>query len=260
MNTRLFLTTLLAAFLLITGSAEAASRVVKLRSQSPEDVCMMLERLFGDDLRCSPVPSIQAVVLAADTQERLDEAAALISRLDRRPATLRYSVRRRTNSARSVTKIGLSGSHPRPEFESRSGTSRDTDRRSVVGMEGAWLRFTDDALRLETVPAPWGPETIAITHRQGIEIRGTRVGTDAAIIELRASSGPEHENRLLLTHIEVPFGRWTELGGVSESDADRNDGYGLGRSGRARLQEKSHSSVDGWEVLVDLLEPGDPVE
>ncbi|HEY9071744.1 MAG TPA: secretin N-terminal domain-containing protein [Candidatus Ozemobacteraceae bacterium] len=260
MNLRLLPVLLVSILLLSAISADAASKVVKLRSQRPEEVCDILSRLFGSGLRCAPVPSIQAVVIAADSPERVDEAAALLARLDRRPGTMRFSVRHTSTSSRSRTELGLNRARLEPWLESRAGSAQKTGHRSVVGMEGAWLSFTDDTLRLETVPAPWGPETIAITHRQGIEIRGTQSGSGTVIIELRAASGPEQDSRNLLTRVKVPFGQWTRLGDTTEAESSHQDGFGIGNAGMARIDEKSHSSVDGWEVLVDLVEPGDPLE
>lgn len=245
--------------LLVCTAAEAATRVFRIRSRGAEEVCDTLRQMFGDRMRFAPVPSINAVVVGADTESDLNEAAALLFQLDRRPATLRFTVKRRERGSESRQAFRVS---PRRDgtgrFDSRQNSGSLSESRTVTGMEGAWLLIADDMTRLETMETPWGPETAVIRHRQGVEIKGVRgSASGTAIIEVRAASGPEIRTSTILSSLEVPFGRWVSLGGTSGDGADAGAGAAIGRDGGLSHRTSSGRFLDEWELQVELAVPGD---
>jgi len=248
-----------AVVFLFCSSADGATRVLKLKSQNPVTVCETLHQLFGDRLRAAVVMSINAVVITANSEPALDEASALLAQLDRRPAVFRYQVRRRED--RSASKSGFrfrdkAGSIP--AYERRSHQGHGTVTRTISGMEGSWLELTDDSMRIVTQRSPWGPESAIVTHRQGVELRGTRGASGTAIIEIRAASGSESQTSTILSRIEAPFGRWFSLGGTGRSGSDAHTEATIGRP-PARFESRSAetASLEDWELLVDIIAAGD---
>lgn len=245
--------------LFICTTAEAATRVVRVRSRGADEVCDTLRQLFGERIRFAPVPSLNAVVIGADTESDLDEAATLLSQLDRRPATFRFTVKRRERGTESEREFRVSSRRGKAgRFETRQSRNTLAETRTVIGMEGGWHLIADDMIRLESMDTPWGPETAVIRHRQGVEIKGVRSSASGtAIIDVRAASGPEIRTSTILSRLEVPFGRWVSLGGTSGNVADAGSGAGVGHGGGITHRKSSETLLDEWELLVDLADPGD---
>lgn len=246
-------------FLLLCMTAECATRVVRIRTRASEDICGTLQQIFGDRMRFVSVPSINAVVIGADTDSDVNEAALLLAQLDRRPATFRFSIRRRERRSDSSRELGT----PRHRgdgfrYESSSSRNRLSEARVITGMEGTWHLLADDMIRVETLHTPWGPESAVIRHRQGVEIKGVRgSASGTAILDVRASSGPESRTSSLLSQIEAPFGQWIALGGTTRSDSDSGSQSAVGgRSGYSN-RKGAGTALDEWEICVDLLDPGE---
>jgi len=247
------------AFLLFCTTAESATRVVRIRTRSADEVCDTLRQMFGERMRFASVSSINAVVIGADTDDEVNEAAVLLSQLDRRPATFRFTVKRRergtttTREFRVSTRRGGTG-----RFETRQDGNTLSETRTVTGMEGGWHLIADDLLRLESMNTPWGPETAVIRHRQGVEIKGIRASASGtAIIEVRAASGPENRTSTILSRLEVPFSRWISLGGTTGDGAGAGVSAAIGNDGRISNRKTSGTFLDDWELQVDLLDPGE---
>ncbi|HNW36362.1 MAG TPA: hypothetical protein PKM25_15590 [Candidatus Ozemobacteraceae bacterium] len=239
-------------------AAECATRVLKMKSQNPETVCATLQQLFGDRLRTAVVTSINAIVISADSEPALDEASALVAQLDRRPATFRFQVRRREHRSASESGFRIkSKSGSFPSYEQRNSHGSGMETRNITGMEGSWLQLTDDSTRIETLNTPWGPESAVVNHRQGIEIKGSLGASGTAVIEIRAASGPESRTSTILSRIEAPFGTWFSLGGTDRSGSEAHAESSFGRMTGSASGMRKASSLDDWEVLVDVIAAGE---
>lgn len=245
--------------LLSCVTAEGATRVIRIRTRGAEEVCETLRQMFCDRMRFVPVPSINAVVIGADGEPDLNEAAALLSQLDKRPATFRFTVKRRERETDSRKELRISPQHGGTgRFEMRRDRHALSEARTITGMEGSWHLIADDMTRLETMHTPWGPETAVIRHRQGAEIMCVRTSASGtAIVEVRAASGPEIRTSTVLSRIEVPFGQWISLGGTAGDDSDSGTVTGTGHDGGISNRGSSGTFLDEWELLVDLVDRGE---
>lgn len=245
--------------LLFCTSADGATRVFRIRTRGAEEVCDTLRQMFGDRMRFASVPSINSIVIGADTESDLSEAAALLSQLDKRPATLRFTVRRRENETGSEREFRVSPRHGGTgRFETKQRRNTLSETRTITGMEGGWHLIADDMMRIETLETPWGPESAVIRHRQGVEVKGVRASASGtAIIELRAASGPEIQTSTILSRLEVPFGQWVSLGGTTAADSGAGTGTSIGHGSIVSNRKTSGIFLDAWEIQVDLAVPGE---
>ncbi len=246
-------------FLLFCTTVESATRVVRIRTRGADEVCDTLQQIFGERMRFASVSSINAVVIGADTDDDLNEAAVLLSQLDRKPATFRFTVKRRERGTETKREFRVSSRRGGTgRFETKQDRNTLSETRTVTGMEGSWHLIADDLLRFEPMDTPWGPETAVIRHRQGVEIKGVRASASGtAIIEVRAATGPEIRTSTILSRLEVPFGRWISLGGTTGDGASAGVDTAIGHDGSISNRKTSGIFLEDWELLVDLLDPGE---
>ncbi len=254
---------LLALLMMAAGTAipraEAAARVIKLKAAAAGEVIRVLQATFGRQVRAADAPMINAVVLNADSARLLEEAAALVAELDQPPVSLRYSVRRISEEEARGWQAGLAHRHgtTRLEAEQFSSRGRDSEVRTVVGLEGCPVALTDETTRIIDMATPWGPQTAVLKAERGLRLVGRRAGEGQAVVEVRYAQGGEAAADVLVTQVCVPLGTWTYLGDVSRAADSADAGVeGQGSRGGGSVSRRRRHGSQHYLVKVDLANPG----
>ena len=232
---------------------EAATEVVKLRGQSPEAVADVVRQLYHGRARVAEAPSIQAVVLYAETKELLEEIKRVIRDLDAPPKTLQFSVRAIEWDARQQTGHSVSLGRHRiiPDAAIAHLQTRGSEVRTIRGMEGYPLGLTDQTTRVLPMATPWGPNTMTLTQTRGLKIMGRCSGPDQVIIEVFYASGKDMSTRQILTQLQVPVNTWVDLGDLTSANTTTGGAVSAGQG----LHHEHHRRRDRGQThyLVKVI-------
>lgn len=243
----------------VTTPVPAATRVVKVRSGSPAMLADILRQTFGRQIRIAEAPMISALVLNAERDDLLDQAAALLAQLDQPPVTFRFSLRRISAEEARSWQVGAASHRERGvqiQAQQTSRQERGTDVRTVMGLEGFPVALIDETSRFVDLSTPWGPQTAVLKSERGLRILGRRAGDGMAVVEIRSADGTESSATRLISQVAVKLGEWTYLGDVaSHRTGDGTDVRLRGTRGGGSIGRSSERQSAHYLVKVEVVGP-----
>jgi len=129
-KTKLMLLLILVNLPALAFSAEI--QLIRLKYADPHSVAHTIKALFGGRVNAVPVPSVNGVAINASDQYEMDEIKKLAAVLDRRPATLRFSIQSDSHGREKSQTIGY---RQRPRAETTTSTTTASSMRTIVAME-----------------------------------------------------------------------------------------------------------------------------
>ncbi|NCB39729.1 MAG: hypothetical protein EOM80_13275 [Erysipelotrichia bacterium] len=246
---------MLLLFLLIVNclsSVTAAEiRIFKLRYASPCSVERVCESLFAGQASFAAAPQINALVVNSDDNALFAEVEKLVLALDCKPAMLNFTVKSLADSKENAQKLKI-------QSNSLSGittknTSSSHSERSITVLEFARARFTDDQIRVYSVPAIYGKESIALTTSHGLKISG-HVSDDGRVwVQVWYAEDAADETETLLTELEVEPGCWNEFGGLQQGAKERDISQSFGRISGLRQKSFGCRIARRFAIKVDVV-------
>ncbi len=242
---------MLAVFLLSSAFA-AEIRVYRLNYARPESVAAVCTSIFGGQGTFVASANINALVVNTDDKELFREIEKLVAALDRKPATLRFSVQSLGESLETQHRL-KAGPGRGPGFNTTSSRSSRSSQRSVLALEFAKAAFTDDQIRIYSFPGWYGDETHVLTISHGMKVSGhvTEAGRIMVQVWYAEDSGSDTEQ--LLTEIEVEPGQWVEFGGLTQGGADRSRATEIGKDGGINLKKGRVQTDRRFAIRVDMI-------
>jgi len=245
---------------LFNRAVQASTKVIKLKMQSPQAVANVIRQSFGHDLRVAEAPMINAVVISSDDEKMIAGAEALISEIDRVPATLQYSVRLVSeDQARGLTaEIDADKNAGALSAKWLDKNSRSTETRTLVGLEGEKLKLTDETVRVETLPAPWGEQPVIIKQERGLKISGRLAGKNEAVVAIHHAEGTDMSANTLVTQVRAPLGQWFFLGNLDKGDNGNNESLNINQNSFIVGGKNNRGSLKKlYMIKIDLLKKGE---
>jgi len=242
---------LLSVFLLSTAFATEI-RVYRLNYARPESVAAVCTSIFGGQGTFVASPNINALVVNTDDKELFREIEKLVAALDRKPATLRFSVQSLGESNETQHRLKTGSGHG-SGFNTTSTQSSRSSQRSVLALEFAKAAFTDDQIRIYSFPGWYGDETHVLTISHGLKVSGhvTEAGRIMVQVWYAEDSGSDTEQ--LLTELEVEPGQWVEFGGLAQSGADRSRSVAIDKDGSLSLKKGRAQTDRRFSLRVDMI-------
>lgn len=242
---------LLAVFLFSSAFA-AEIRVYRLNYARPESVAAVCTSIFGGQGTFVASANINALVVNTDDKELFREIEKLVAALDRKPATLRFSVQSLGESSDIQHRL-KTGPGREPGFNTTSTQSSRSSQRSVVALEFAKAAFTDDQIRIYSFQGWYGDETQVLTISHGLKVSGhvTEAGRIMVQVWYAEDSGSDTEQ--LLTELEVEPGQWVEFGGLTQGGADRSRSAEIGKDGSINLKKGRTQTDRRFSLRVDMI-------
>lgn len=242
----------LLALLLFSPAFAAEIRVYRLNYARPESVAAVCTNIFGGQGTFVASPNINALVVNTDDKELFKEIEKLVAALDRKPATLRFSVQSLGESNETQHRL-KTGPGRAPGFDTTRTQSSRSSQRSVVALEFAKAAFTDDQIRIFSFPGWYGDETHVLTTSHGLKVSGhvTEAGRIMLQVWYAEDSGSDTEQ--LLTELEVEAGQWVEFGGLNQGGSDRSRSAGIGRDGSLDLKKGRAQTDRRFAIRVDMI-------
>lgn len=249
---KLILPAFLLAVLLFSSAFAAEIRVYRLNYARPESVAAVCTNIFGGQGTFVASPNINALVVNTDDKELFKEIEKLVAALDRKPATLRFSVQSLGESSETQHRL-KTGPGRAPGFDTTQTRSLRSSQRSVVALEFAKAAFTDDQIRIYSFPGWYGDETHVLTISHGLKVSGhvTEAGRIMVQVWYAEDSGSETEQ--LLTELEVEAGQWIEFGGLTQGGDDSSRSAGLGKDGSLNLKKGRAQTDRRFSLRVDMI-------
>lgn len=242
---------LLAAFCVLPLNAREI-RVFKLQYASPFSVARICETLFAGQGTFVASPQINALVVNADDKELFHEIEKLLAALDRRPATLRFTVKSVGTASENLQRVKFkNGRFPGITNEKQSSTRQS--ERSVVALEFARARFTDDQIRVFSVPNWYGNEIAIISTSHGLSVSGHATESGSLMVQVWYAEGNGNNTESLLTELEVAAGQWVEFGGLQQGGDGHQRTAGIGVEGQLTVSRDKRQTDRRFAIRVDLI-------
>lgn len=243
----LFLTLLFAAALPATEI-----RVFKLYYSSPAAVARTCEALFRGQANFAAAPSINALVVNTDDKELFPEIEKLVKELDRKPVTLRFTVRSLGSSSEDQRRLRV-GTGKFPDLRDDRQVIHRQSERSITVLENAKAQFTDDQVRVFSLPGWYGPEVVQLTTSHGLKVSGHVTGNGTVMIQVWYAQENGADTEQLLTELEVATGQWAEFGGLAQDGGHNNRSVTAGNDGELTTA-RGKSQIDSrFAIRVDLI-------
>lgn len=248
---RILSAVLLSVFLLSAAFA-AEIRVYRLNYARPESVAAVCTSIFGGQGTFVASANINALVVNTDDKELFREIEKLVAALDRKPATLRFSVQSLGENNETQHRIKAGSGHG-SGFNTTSTQSSRSSQRSVLALEFAKAAFTDDQIRIYSFPGWYGDETHVLTISHGMKVSGhvTEAGRIMVQVWYAEDSGSDTEQ--LLTELEVEPGQWVEFGGLAQGGADRSRLAAIDKDGSLSLKKGRAQTDRRFSIRVDMI-------
>lgn len=243
---------LMFATVFICSAAAREIRVFKLQYASPSSVARICETLFTGQGTFVASPQINALVVNADDKELFHEIEKLLAALDRRPATLRYTVRSIGEARENRQQVKFKSGRF-PGISNEKNTSNRQSERSVLALEFARARFTDDQIKVFSSPGWYGNEVAVVSTSHGLSVSGHLTESGRVIVQVwyAEDSGGDTEN--LLTELEVEAGQWAEFGGLVQGDGQRQRSAAIGTDGGLTATRGQRQTDRRFAIRVDLI-------
>ena len=255
-----FILILLFLSLIINSSAYAEIKVIKLSYSNPESIVTTLTNLYGNKIKVSAVPMINSIVVNSNNNKIITEIENLIRSLDRKPATLIFTIHRLENDTQHNSLSGYNTAGKKGiAFETKKWQKKSNSFRTITALEFNKASFTDSTLKVFAIPTYYGAEANVITTTRGLKISGQLINNKSVLVSLWYSTGSSFsESEELLTSLEVPLSVWFQIGG-SNSNNKNNSSSQL-------LKAKEHGTIDysrnkakgyinrTYKVKVDIIQ------
>lgn len=237
---------------LLSPAAATEIKVFKLQYASPYSIAHTCESLFGKQGTYVAAPQINAIVVNSDDKELLREIEKLVAVLDRKPATLRFTVKSLASSSENTKRLSLHrGSFPGAGNDLTTSTS--SSERSITALEFARASFTDDQVRVYSVPAVYGNELAVLTTSRGLKVSGNVAEGARVMVQVWYAEGGGNETESLLTELEVEPGQWAEFGGLNQNEAQRSTSAGVSRHGKFSVKSGTRQTDRSFAIKVDIV-------
>ncbi|PKL46755.1 MAG: hypothetical protein CVV42_15425 [Candidatus Riflebacteria bacterium HGW-Riflebacteria-2] len=243
--------TLIIILMLLTTVAGAAEiQLIRLKYADPHSVAHTIGALFGGRVNAIPVPSVNGVAINASDKYEMEEIAKLAAVLDRRPATLRFSIQSASNVHEKSQTIGY---RQRGRAETAGSTTTTTGMRTVVAMEFAKASLTDELVQIYSLPGWYGPETVAITTSHGLKVSGHLIDEERVMVQVWYAQNNGGISEVLLSEVETRAGEWFSLGGLEQSSNHAGHSIEIG-SQKGVAYKKTGGQIDRRFMLrVDVI-------
>lgn len=236
--------------LVTVPSLWAEIRIIKLKYSSPEAFIATIAPLFGRQIKAAAAPAINAVVVNCDNPQIMQQIENLATELDRRPATLRFSLQRTSEDSadHGTIKLGSAGAL------SQQNTRRsERGSNSVVAMENQKARLTNDSIRIFSYPTYYGEELKTLTISRGLIVSGHLTGPDSAQLEIWYAAGEGLNSETLLTTVNAPLGHWVGIGGIDRQNQQSRPDYSLGKNSSIGINKSGGLLDRHYRIRVDLV-------
>ena len=236
--------------LLMTVAGAAEIQLIRLKYAEPHSVARTIESLFGGRVSAIPVPSVNGVAINASDKYEMEEIAKLAAVLDRRPATLRFSIQSDSQTREKSQVIGYR-QHARAET-ARSSTST-ASMRTIVVMEFFKASLTDELVQIYSLPGWYGPETVIMTTSHGLKVSGHLVDEERVMVQIWYAQDNDGVSEVLLTEVETRAGEWFSLGGLGQSTGNDEHSVEI-RSHTGIAFKKTGGQIDRrFKLRVDVI-------
>lgn len=250
----LWLMTLVFLSLMLTASCIEAGeiKVFKLRYAEPYSVANTITSLFGKQVNVAPATSINAIVVNAVDGQLLHEIEKLVAVLDRRPATIRFSVKRAENVTSTANKTGWKNSAP--ILQQQRSVAQSNETRTITVLEFAKAGFTDELVRVFYFSLGTESESMLLTTSHGLKISGHLTTDDRILAQVWFSTGTVMASEKLLSEIEVPAGVWVAIGGLENTSNEKNNKSALAQTKPEISRKKTGYQIDRRFLLkADII-------
>ncbi len=236
--------------LLTTVAGAAEIQLIRLKYADPHSVARTVEALFGGRVSAIPVPSVNGIAINASDKYEMEEIAKLAAVLDRRPATLRFSIQ---SDSQTGEKSQVIGYRQRIRAETSRSSSITSSMRTIVAMEFSKASLTDELVQIYSLPGWYGPETVVMTTSHGLKVSGHLVDKERVMVQVWYAQDNGGVSEVLLTEVETRAGEWFSLGGLGQSTG--NDAHSVEiRSHNGISYKKTGGQIDRRFMLrVDVL-------
>ena len=242
--------------MLATASFASEIRVFKLLYASPDSVKGTCEALFRGQATFAAAPQINALIVNTDDAQLFNEIEKLLAALDRRPATLRFTVRNLGSSSYDRQSVGVAGGRF-PGFNNESQINDRRSERSVAVLEFARARFTDDQVRVFSLPGWYGPEVVQITTSHGLKVSGHLTEKNTVMVQIwyaqGSSGGNGNDTEFLLTELETVPGHWAEFGGLTQGGSQRQRSVESAGKGNLVVGSNKSQTDSQFAIRVDVI-------
>lgn len=243
----LFLTTLL-----LDTAAATEIKIFKLQHASPYSVARTCESLFGEQGTFVAAPQINALVVNTDDRQLFQEIEKLVAVLDRRPATLRFTVRSQGDSSENSSSFSVHHRR-RPGISHDRSSSTRLSERSIIVLEFARASFTDDQVKVYSMPAAYGNEMVVLATSRGLKVSGHVNDNNNVMVQVWYAEDDGDETESLLTELEVEPGQWAEFGGLNQHGSDRSVSGQAGNHGGFKTGKTARQTDRRFSLRVDVL-------
>lgn len=250
--TRLFF--IMFGFVLVMACCDAGEiKVFKLNYADPYSVANVITSLFGKQVTVAPATSINAVVVNTGDSELLREISRLVAVLDRRPAILRFTLKR--DESGSADNNDLSWINSQPAARRTTSERSSSSTRTVTALEFARASITDEVIRVFTLPVLPDQQTVLLTTSQGLKISGRIADKNQILVQLWFGDGTGMETESLLTELAVPAGEWFSIGGLNTSgiSGQKNTGISTANGVEAGRKKTGHQIDRRFLLKVDVI-------
>ncbi len=227
-------------------------RVFKLSYASPYSVAGICENLFGKQGTFVASPQINALVVNTDDKELFMEIEKLLAALDRKPATLRFTVKSLGSSSENLHQLKI-GSGRFPKLNNERHTSTQRSERSVTALEFARASFTDEQIRVFSVPAYYGNELVVLATSHGLKVSGHVNDAGRLMLQVWYAEGSGNDTESLLTELEVEPGQWAEFGGLTQGGSQKSDAVSFGKDGSLQTKGGQRQTDRRFAIRADLI-------
>jgi hypothetical protein len=242
---------LIFILILITSAAGTTEiEMIRLKYADPHSVAHTIKSLFGGRVNAIPVPSVNGVAINASDKYEMDEIKKLAAVLDRRPATLRFSIQSDSQASEKSQAIGY---RQRARAETARSDTTTSSMRTVVAMEFSKASLTDELTQIYSLPGWYGPETVVMTTSHGLKVSGHLVDEERVMVQVWYAQDNGGISEVLLTEVETRAGEWFSLGGLGQSTG--NDAHSVEiRSHNGISYKKTGGQIDRrFRIRVDVI-------
>jgi len=228
----------------------AEIQLIRLKYADPHSVAHTIKALFGGRVNAVPVPSVNGVAINASDQYEMDEIKKLAAVLDRRPATLRFSIQSDSHGREKSQTIGY---RQRPRAETTTSTTTASSMRTIVAMEFSKASLTDELVQIYSLPGWYGPETVVMTTSHGLKVSGHLLDEERVMVQVWYAQDNGGISEVLLTEVETKAGEWFSLGGLAQTT--NQDAHSIEiRSHKGVSYKKTGGQIDRRFMLrVDVI-------
>ncbi|MDN5280592.1 MAG: hypothetical protein PWR01_4557 [Clostridiales bacterium] len=241
---------LIIGCLFLAPAIRAEIKVIKLSYSNARSIMQTLNQLFGQSIKMAEAPSMNAVIINCDDANILQKIDELVKTLDRKPAVLRFSIKRAADANSRQTDISLG---KKGRFRETRSVKNESNLNSVIAIEHRKARITDDSIRIFRYNTYFGEAIQTVTISHGLLVSGHLTDKNTVQLDIWFAAGEDFDSETLLTSVFAPLGHWVSIGGAAESNTQTSPVVKLGDNAKIG-QNKSSGHIDRrYDIRVDLV-------